>query len=142
MSAAARGAAPDAMPFLLRRTGARPLRGFGRQLAAADSHADGCRFTLQLYGTEPDAYVAAMSCEPAHGPPWHDAQACATLDDALLAFETALPLTALPPALPICTAATALHQAARSVCLEAAVSHAFRNVVGVFLHRLCTHGVS
>jgi hypothetical protein len=132
-----------AMPFLLRRTGERPLRGFGRQVAVADfrADADDCRLTLLLYRTEPTGYVAAMSCEPASGAPWHQAQACATLEAAVAAFETARPLTTAPPLSPVCSAAAALQQAARSVCLEAAVEHAFRALVGVFLHRLCTHGV-
>jgi hypothetical protein len=132
------------MPFLLRRTGARPLRGFGRQVAAADSRAeaDDCRLTLLLYRTEPAGYVAAMSCEPASGAPWHQAQACATLEAAVVAFETALPLTTAPASAPVGNAAAALQQAARSVCREAAVEHAFRALVGVFLHRLCTHGLT
>jgi hypothetical protein len=129
--------------FVLQRTGLRPLRFFGCRLAAFEIGGNGRpAMRLALYGRDARDYAVSLSCEPSWaasgGLPWHHAALCGSLEQALMAFETASPVcgdgiaAAAEP-----TGDEALAHAARRLLREAAMRQAFGMAVGVFLHQLC-----
>jgi hypothetical protein len=130
-------------PWILWRTGLRPLQFHGRLLLQAEDTAAPAwsRIRLALYAADDSGFVTEIMCVPGGIPvprPWCHAARVATLGAACADFEAVQPQAETSGiGAPQEHAAAMLLGCAQRLRQEEAQIHIVRHAIGGFLYRLC-----